>query len=103
MASIIIVGSTCCNIAPSTLKTSPASHITRNERDNPSPDRRRKFSMICGEKTTSQQAIEILPVMPEIVSAENWGPVSGGAILSIKERMTEFGLAFVGRSVRHES
>jgi hypothetical protein len=45
--------------------------------------------MICGEKTTSQQAIEILPVMPEIVSAENWGPVSGGAIISIKERVNE--------------
>jgi len=43
--------------------------------------------MICGEKTTSQQAIEILPVMPEMVSAENCGPVSGGAIVSIKERM----------------
>jgi hypothetical protein len=68
---MIIVGRTCCNIAPSTLNTSPASHITKNDKDNPSPDRRRKFSMIWGENTTSQQAIEILPVIPDIVSAEN--------------------------------
>ena len=28
-------------------------------RDSPSAEERRKFSMICGEKTTTQQAIDI--------------------------------------------
>jgi hypothetical protein len=64
------------------LKISPASHITRKDKDKPSPERRRKFSMIWGEKTTSQQAMEILPVMPEMVSAENCGPLRGGGMLS---------------------
>lgn len=58
-------------MAPRTLNTSPASQITRKDSDKPSPDRRRKFSMIWGENTTSQQAIEMLPVIPDIVSAEN--------------------------------
>jgi hypothetical protein len=75
-----IVGRTCCSIAPKTLNMSPASHITKNDKDRPSPDRRRKFSIICGEKTTSQHAIEMLPVIPDIVSAENCGPFIGGGI-----------------------
>jgi hypothetical protein len=45
--------------APKILKTSPANHTTRNKSDKPSADPRRKFSMICGEKTTTQQAREI--------------------------------------------
>jgi hypothetical protein len=31
---------------------------------NPSAELRRKFSMICGEKTTTQQAMLIEPQMP---------------------------------------
>jgi hypothetical protein len=41
------------------LKTSPANQTMRNRSDRPSAEPRRKFSMICGEKTTTQQAIEI--------------------------------------------
>jgi hypothetical protein len=71
IANISMVGSRCCRIAPKTLKTSPASHITRKDSDNPSPERLRKFSIICGEKTTSQHAMDMLPVIPDIVSADN--------------------------------
>jgi hypothetical protein len=41
------------------LKTSPANQTTRKRRERPSAEPRRKFSMIWGEKTTTQQAIEI--------------------------------------------
>lgn len=35
---MIIVGKTCCKIAPRTLKTSPANHKTTNNKDKPSED-----------------------------------------------------------------
>jgi hypothetical protein len=79
-ASINIVGRTCWNTAPRTLNTSPASQITRNDNESPSPDRRRKFSIICGENTTSQQTMEILPVIPEMVSVDRDGSAIGGTI-----------------------
>jgi hypothetical protein len=56
---MIIVGKTPCRTAPRILKTSPTSQTTRKRRERPSADPRRKFSMIWGEKTTTQQAIEI--------------------------------------------
>jgi len=50
------------------LKISPADQITRNRVDIASVELRLKFSMICGEKTTIQQAIDIDPATPLIVA-----------------------------------
>jgi hypothetical protein len=45
------------------LKTSPASQMMMNWRDRPSALLRLKFSTIWGEKTTTQQAIDMeLPI-----------------------------------------
>jgi len=41
------------------LKTSPRSQTTMNWIERPSALPRRKFSTICGEKTTTQQAMDI--------------------------------------------
>lgn len=41
------------------LKTSPRSQTMRKARERPSAEERRKFSIIWGEKTTTQQAIEM--------------------------------------------
>lgn len=41
------------------LKTSPSSQMMMNCRERESAEERRKFSMIWGEKTTTQQAIEM--------------------------------------------
>lgn len=41
------------------LKTSPVSQMMMNWMDKPSAEERRKFSMICGEKTTTQHAIDM--------------------------------------------
>ncbi len=54
-----MVGSTPWRTAPKILKTSPASQTMMNWSDKPSALLRRKFSMICGEKTTTQQAMEM--------------------------------------------
>jgi hypothetical protein len=54
-----MVGSTPCRTAPRILNTSPANQTIRKRRDSPSAEPLRKFSMICGENTTTQQAIEI--------------------------------------------
>lgn len=51
--------------APRTLNTSPASQMIRKSSDSPSAEPRRKFSMICGEKTTTQHAIEIELIAPQ--------------------------------------
>jgi hypothetical protein len=56
---MIIVGSTPCRRAPRILNTSPASQTMRKTNESPSADPRRKFSMICGENTTTQQAMEM--------------------------------------------
>jgi hypothetical protein len=56
---MIIVGKTPWSTAPRILKTSPASQTTTKRSDRPSADPLRKFSMICGEKTTTQQAMDI--------------------------------------------
>lgn len=40
------------------LAISPASHIMMNSIERPSALLRRKFSIICGEKTTTQHAVE---------------------------------------------
>jgi hypothetical protein len=56
---MIMVGRTPCMTAPRMLNTSPANQTMRNRRERPSAEPRRKFSMICGENTTTQQAIEI--------------------------------------------
>lgn len=53
------MGRTPWNRAPKMLKTSPSSQTMTNCSDRPSADPRRKFSIICGEKTTTQQAIEM--------------------------------------------
>lgn len=63
-----IVGSTPCSKAPAMLKMSPASHMMINAIDKPSAELLLKFSMICGEKTTTQQAIETEPAMPLMAS-----------------------------------
>jgi len=60
-----MVGRMPWRIPPSILKTSPTSQMTMKVIDRPSAEERRKFSMICGEKTTTQQAIEIEPQIPE--------------------------------------
>jgi len=50
--------------------------------ERPSALLRRKFSTICGEKTTTQQAMEMDPQMPEMASTSRFrGPV-GGAMLA---------------------
>jgi hypothetical protein len=41
------------------LKTSPSNQTTTNWMDRPSALLRRKFSMIWGEKTTTQQAMDM--------------------------------------------
>ena len=41
------------------LKTSPSSQTTMKTMERPSAEERRIFSMIWGEKTTTQQAIDI--------------------------------------------
>jgi hypothetical protein len=41
------------------LKTSPSSQTTTNWIERPSALPRRKFSIIWGEKTTTQQAIDM--------------------------------------------
>jgi hypothetical protein len=56
---MIMVGSTPCMTAPKMLNTSPANQTMRKRRERPSAEPRWKFSMICGENTTTQQAIEI--------------------------------------------
>jgi hypothetical protein len=59
--------------------------------------------MIWGENTTSQQAIEILPVIPDMVSAENCGPFIGGAILitgNVTAAETWTSLAIISTSMR---
>jgi len=40
--------------------------------DKPSAELRLKFSMICGEKTTTQHAIDIEPAMPLMASKSRW-------------------------------
>ena len=59
-----MVGSTPCSTAPRILKTSPASQMTMKTILKPSAELRLKFSTIWGEKTTTQQAILMLPQMP---------------------------------------
>jgi len=51
-----------------------------NWMERPSAEDRRKFSMICGEKTTTQQAIDMDPQIPEIASTSRWRCSVGGAI-----------------------
>ena len=41
------------------LNMSPMSQTTMNCRDRPSAELRRKFSMICGENTTTQAAMDM--------------------------------------------
>ena len=53
------MGSTPCKTAPRILKTSPRSQTTMKMSERPSAEWRRKFSIIWGEKTTTQQAIDI--------------------------------------------
>lgn len=48
--------------------------------ERPSADERRKFSMICGEKTTTQQAMEIEPLMPLRASMSTAKPLEGDMI-----------------------
>lgn len=75
-----MVGSTPCSTAPRMLKTSPASQTMRNWRDRPSALPRLKFSTIWGEKTTTQQAMEMEPQIPEIASTSRFSGAVGGAI-----------------------
>jgi hypothetical protein len=56
---MIMVGKTPCITAPRMLKTSPSNQTTTNWMDRPSALLRRKFSMIWGEKTTTQQAMDM--------------------------------------------
>lgn len=57
------------------------SHVTRNTTLNPSADPLRKFSMICGEKTTIQQAMEMEPHIPLRASMFTFARACGGYIL----------------------
>jgi hypothetical protein len=65
-----MVGKTPCSTAPRMLKTSPASQTMMNCSERPSEEPRRKFSMICGEKTTTQQAIDIELFLCQILKFE---------------------------------
>lgn len=49
--------------------------------DRPSALRRRKFSMICGEKTTTQHAIDIEPHIPDMASTSRFKASVGGAMV----------------------
>lgn len=53
------MGSTPCRTAPRMLKMSPKSQIMMKAMERPSVEERRVFSIICGEKTTTQQAMEM--------------------------------------------
>lgn len=78
-----MVGSTRCKTAPMMLNTSPSSQTTMKTTDSPSAEPRRKFSMICGEKTTTQQAIEMEPVMPLTASMSRLKPCEGGNMAGV--------------------
>lgn len=56
---LTIVGSTPWRIAPRILKTSPANQTMMNCSESPSAEPLLKFSIIWGENTTTQQAIDI--------------------------------------------
>lgn len=49
--------------------------------ERPSALERRKFSMIWGEKTTTQQAMEMEPQMPDIASTSRLRGAVGGAMV----------------------
>ena len=83
MARMVIVGRTPCKIAPRILNTSPSSHTIRNARERPSAEERRKFSMICGEKTTTQHAIEMEPKMPLRASISIEEPREGDIMICV--------------------
>lgn len=53
--------------------------------DSPSAEPRRKFSMICGEKTTTQHAIEMEPQMPLRASMSRFNPCEGGYMVAMGE------------------
>ena len=59
--------------------------------DKPSAEPRRKFSIICGEKTTIQQAIEIEPAMPDIASTSRWSPCEMGYMVLRRTDVTLVG------------
>ena len=82
MARMIIVGRTPCSKAPRMLKASPASQMMRKVIERPSADDRLKFSIIWGEKTTTQQAIEILPQMPDRAARSTFIACCGGNMVS---------------------
>ena len=52
--------------------------------ESPSAERRRKFSRICGVKTTIQQAIEMEPHIPESASMSSFGACDGGYMVGGK-------------------
>ena len=55
--------------------------MIRNSIESPSAELRRKFSIICGEKTTTQQAMLIEPQIPLIASMSKSYPLDGGNML----------------------
>lgn len=55
------------------LNTSPKSQTIMKERESPSAEERRTFSIIWGVKTTTQQAMEMEPLMPLMVSRSREG------------------------------
>lgn len=67
-ARLTIVGNTFCSTAPAMLNTSPTSQMTMKAIESPSAELRRKFSTICGVKTTTQHAMEIEPQIPLMAS-----------------------------------
>lgn len=86
MARMIMVGSTPWSTAPRMLKTSPASQMMMNSTERPSAELRLKFSMICGENTTIQHAMEIDPQMPEMASMSMLLPfLIGGSMIRGEE------------------
>lgn len=60
-----MVGRTPWSTAPRMLNTSPASQTMMKSRERPSAEPRRKFSITCGENTTTQQAID-MDLLPKV-------------------------------------
>ena len=82
--------------------------MTRKERERPSAEERRKFSMIWGEKTTTQQAMEMEPQIPLRASMSIEDPLDGDMMSLVElrnakreEKMGGSSCDFIFPTIRH--
>lgn len=81
-----MVGSTPCRTAPKMLNTSPKSQMMTNWTERASALLFWKFCMIWGENTTTQQAIDTDPQMPDMASTSRFRVEVGGAIMMMMKK-----------------